>query len=99
MNTMSFYDVISELNINLENRLLTVCEGDHAGEKMIVSAGRPVWISDEAGFFAAHGNEAMGAEDGSLSEIGGECVFAEFLGNAGRRKKWSAAERVMFPCL
>ena len=78
---MSFYDVISELNINLENRLLTVCEGDHAGEKMIVSAGRPVWISDEAGFFAAHGNEAMGAEDGSLSEIGGECVFAEFLGN------------------
>ena len=34
---MNFYDVISELNINLENRLLTVCEGTHAGGKMIYS--------------------------------------------------------------
>ena len=32
---MSFYDVISELNINLENRLFTVCKGDHAGESGI----------------------------------------------------------------
>ncbi len=78
---MKFYDVLRELNINLENRLLTVCEGAHAGEKMIVSAGEPVWMSDEAGFFSAHASEAIAAEDGGLTAIGGERVFAELLGN------------------
>lgn len=78
---MSYYDVICELNINLENRLFTVCDGTHAGEKMIVSAGEPVWMSDEAGFFSVHGDEAVSAEDGSLTMIDGERVFAELLGN------------------
>ena len=78
---MRFYDVISELNINLENRMFTVCDGDHAGEKMIVSAGEPVWMSDEAGFFSVHASDAVSAEDGSLTEIGGARVFAELLGN------------------
>lgn len=78
---MNFYDAISELNINLENRMLTVCEGEHAGEKMIISAGEPVWMSDEGGFFSSHASAAMAAPDGSLTEIGGERVFAELLGN------------------
>ena len=78
---MKFYDALCELNINLENRLFTVCEGVHAGEKMIVSAGEPVWMSDKDGFFSVHASEAIGAEDGSLNDIGGECVFAELLGN------------------
>ena len=78
---MKFYDVISELNINLENRLFTVCEGRHAGEKMIVSAGEPVWMSDKGGFFSLHASEAMAAGDGVLTEIDGERVFTELLGN------------------
>ncbi len=78
---MKFYDALCELNINLENRLFTVCEGAHAGEKMIVSAGEPVWMSDETGFFSAHASEAVAAEDGGLTAICGERVFAELLGN------------------
>ena len=78
---MNFYDVISELNINLENRLFTVCEGDHAGEKMIVSAGEPAWMSNDAGFFSLHAAEALSAKDGSLTLIDGQRVFAELLGN------------------
>lgn len=78
---MSFYDVISELNINLENRLFTVCDGTHAGEKMIVSGGKLVWMSDKAGFFSVHASEAISAEDGKLTVIDGERVFAELLGN------------------
>lgn len=81
MNKMNFYDTISELNINLENRLFVVCEGGHAGEKMIVSGGRPIWMGDADGFFAVHAREAMSAEDGRLTEIDGERVFAELLGN------------------
>ena len=78
---MSFYDVISELNINLENRMFTVCEGENAGEKMIVSAGEPAWMSDEDGFFSLHASEALSAKDGSLTLIEGQRIFAELLGN------------------
>ena len=78
---MSFYNAISELNINLENRMFTVCDGGHAGEKMIVSAGKPVWMSDDSGFFSVHASEAISAEDGSLTVIDGERVFAELLCN------------------
>ncbi len=78
---MKFYDALCELNINLENRLFTVCEGAHAGEKMLVSADEPVWMSGKDGFFSVHASEAIAAEDGTLTEIGGERVFAELLGN------------------
>ena len=78
---MNFYDVISELNINPENRLFTVCEGRYAGEKMIVSAGESVWMSDKDGFFSMHASDAMAAGDGTLTDIDGERVFAELLGN------------------
>ncbi len=78
---MRFYDAVSELNTNLENRMLTVCDGEHAGEKMIVSAGKPVWMSSSEGFFARHGSDAMAAEDGRLTETGGERVFSELLGS------------------
>lgn len=78
---MSFYDVISELNINFENRMFTVCDGAHAGEKMITSGGKPVWMSKSEGFFSVHADDALKAEDGRLTETGGARVFAEPLGN------------------
>ncbi len=78
---MNFYDVITELNINLENRMFTVCEGDYAGEKMIVSGGKPVWMSTEDGFFSVHSFDALSVRDGCLAVIDGERVFAELLGN------------------
>jgi xanthine dehydrogenase accessory factor len=81
---MEFYDVVSELNTNAENRMFTVCSGAHAGERMIRSAGETVWLSDEQGFFAAHGAEAAEIPSGSLYEVGGESVFAELLGNETR---------------
>jgi len=81
---MNYYDAISELNVNLNNRIYTVCDGEHAGEKMIVSAGEPVWVSDENGFFSMHASDAAASKDGCLTEIAGERVFSELLGN---RKK------------
>ena len=81
---MEFYDVVSELNTNAENRMFTVCSGAHAGERMIRSAGETMWLSDEQGFFAAHGAEAAEIPSGSLYEVGGEAVFAELLGNETR---------------
>ena len=77
---MKFYDAVGELNTNTENRMFTVCKGPHAGEKMITSAGKTVWCSEENGFFAAQGACAAELPNGSLSEAGGEEVFAELLG-------------------
>ena len=78
---MEFYEALSELNINLENRMFTVCDGPHAGERMITSAGKPVWMSRSDGFFRLHPDEAAAAEDGRLTMIGDDRVFAELLGN------------------
>lgn len=78
---MRFYDALNELNNNRENRMFTVCEGSCAGEKMIVSGGRSVWMSDENGFFAGHMADSIAAKDGDLTEIDGSRVFAELLGN------------------
>ena len=78
---MEFYEAVSELNINLENRMFTVCNGEHVGERMITSAGEPVWMSRSDGFFSLHSDDAIAAEDGSLADIEGERVFAELLGS------------------
>ena len=78
---MNFYDVISEINVNTENRMLTVCEGAHGGEKLILSAGEIAWMSDDAGFFAAHADDVLKITDDGLSEIDGVRVYSEVLGN------------------
>lgn len=78
---MNFYDIIGDLNINKENRMFTVCSGEHAGEKMILSSGEPVWMSDEAGFFAAHLAGTAEAPYGIASLIDGTKVFGEVLSN------------------
>lgn len=81
---MRFYDVLSKLNTNCENRMFTICRGPHAGEKMISSSGGPVWLSDEAGYFAGHADEVLKAANGALTRADGEDIFAEILGNETR---------------
>lgn len=78
---MKFYDIIKKLNTDCKNRMLTVCGGKYSGEKLILSSGEPVWMSDDAGFFAGRADEAAKAVDGSLTEIDGVKVFSESLGN------------------
>ena len=78
---MNFYDIIGDLNINQENRMFTVCSGVHAGEKLILSSGEPVWMSDEAGFFAARIGDTAKVPDGCASLVDGTRVFGEVLSN------------------
>ena len=54
MQGASFYEAICEANINAENWLLTVVDGEHAGEKALVSSGELVWRSDDDGFVTEH---------------------------------------------
>lgn len=77
---MKFYEVIDELNKNVENRMITVCDGNCAGEKMIISAGDIVF-ADEGGFLMSHEDEARQAKEGQVTLIDGTRVFSEILGN------------------
>jgi len=77
---MEFYEVISETNINAGTWLLTAVDGDHAGEKALVSAGCLAWKSDEQSFFADHAGEAAAVADSGMSVIDGVSVYSELLG-------------------
>ena len=65
MQRVSFYEAICEANINAENWLLTVVDGDHAGEKAMISSGEFVWRSDDGGFvmlsFSETGKKSLSA--------------------------------------
>jgi len=77
---MEFYEVISETNINAGTWLLTAVDGDHAGEKALVSAGCLAWKSDEQSFFADHAGEAAAVADSGMSVIDGVSVYSELVG-------------------
>ena len=81
---LSFYEVISESNINAETWLVTVCDGDFAGEKALVSGGAITWYSDDDGFAQEHADEIVAIRETGLSVIDGSTVYAELL---GREKK------------
>ena len=83
---MNFYEAVSEVNINAENWMITVVDGDHAGEKAILSGGELTWNSEEGGFITEHQDalkqQILSAESGSfLIETDGIRVYVELLCN------------------
>ena len=77
---LAFYDVISEANINAENWLMTVVNGDHAGEKAMMSAGEFAWFGDEDGFIKAHAEELKTVTDSGIVQVDEAKIYAELLG-------------------
>lgn len=78
---MRFYEVINKLNNNAENRMYTVCSGEHIGEKMITSSEGTKWMSDEGGYFSTHSDDVLAAANNIMTEIDGVKVYSELLGN------------------
>ena len=77
---MNFYEVISEANINSETWLHTVTDGDHAGEKAVITGGNITWTSDEEGFFSEHAEEVISVAGSGMSDIDGARIYSELLG-------------------
>ena len=77
---MKFYEVISEADLNTETWLHTVADGDHAGEKAVVSGGIMTWKSDDQGFFSSHAEEASAVSASGVSKIDSVRVYSELLG-------------------
>lgn len=81
---MNFYEVISEADFNTDIWLLTVTDGEYAGEKAVLNGEEMTWMSRSDGFFASHCKEASSVSSSGLSQIGGATVYSELL---GREKK------------
>ncbi len=62
--------------------VLTLLTGEHRGEKTVLSAGKIIWQSEEAGFFSKYQNEICRIGETSVTEIAGERVYAEVIGRA-----------------
>ena len=77
---MKFYEVISETDLNTETWLHTVADGDHAGEKAVISGGIMTWKSDDHGFFSSHAEEASAVSASGVSKIDSVRVYSELLG-------------------
>lgn len=80
MRVFDLYSAISDININAENRMMTVIDGDYAGEKALVSPDGIAWKSSEYGFASSHEEELMKAGENGITKIEGTEVFIEYLG-------------------
>ncbi|MBQ7991591.1 MAG: XdhC family protein [Solobacterium sp.] len=74
-----FYEQISSLNPNTENRTLITL--DDTCEKVILCNHEPVWYSRENGFFRQHEEEVRKADITGTGEIAGVKVYGEILGH------------------
>lgn len=81
---MEFYSRIENADPNCQNLMLTVVEGQAAGEKALVVDHRLVWESSCEGYFTEHREEIEQIREYGLVSIGGQNVFCELL---GREKK------------
>ncbi len=82
---MNFYEVLDGMNPNQYNLAMTVLEGEHFGEKVLISNRRIVWASGKPGFFRTHVRELEELANGELTQgiviIDGVRVFCELLGS------------------
>lgn len=62
------------------NRVLTVLDEVHMGEKALVSDGKLVWESEAQGFFSANRDAAVSITESGVTEIAGNRVFCDTLG-------------------
>ncbi|MDD7642212.1 MAG: XdhC family protein [bacterium] len=62
------------------NRVLTVLDEVHMGEKALVSDGKLVWESEAQGFFSANRDAAVSITESGVTEIAGERIFCDTLG-------------------
>ena len=81
---LEFYRLLSTLDADARNAVLTVIEGRDFGDRCLLSAGTILWERDEGGFFARNIEAVRDVDQSGMLEIGGQRVFCERL---GREKK------------
>lgn len=77
----AFYEAIEEADQDKTALLITVIDGEYAGEKALFSGSELVWASDSDGFATAHKEELLAISESGCSTVNGAKIFAELLGN------------------
>lgn len=76
-----FYATLQELNPNHQNVAVTIVEGDHSGEKAILSNQELLWESNGNGFFSRHRDMVKTAAMNGIMEADGQKIYCELLGS------------------
>ena len=77
----AFYEAIDEADQDKTALLITVIDGEYAGEKALFSGSELMWASDSDGFATAHKEELLTISESGCSTVNGAKIFAELLGN------------------
>ena len=80
----AFYEAIDEADQDKTTMLITVVDGEWAGEKALFSGSELMWASDTGGFvrfMESHKGKLLSISESGLIEIDGHMVYAENLGS------------------
>ena len=80
----AFYEAIDEADQDKTALLITVIDGEYAGEKALFSGSELMWASDTGGFvrfMESHKGKLLSISESGLTEIDGHMVYAENLGS------------------
>ncbi len=77
----AFYEAIDEADQDKTALLITVIDGEYAGEKALFSGSELMWASNTDGFAMAHKKELLAISESGCSTVNGAKIFAEILGN------------------
>lgn len=77
----SLFQAIETCEPGSVNIVFSALDKEHIGEKALFSEGRLIWESKAQGFFSENRDEAVAMTESGVSEIAGERVFCDTLGN------------------
>ena len=67
----AFYEAIDEADQDKTTLLITVIDGEYAGEKVLFSGSELVWASNTDGFAMAHKKELLAISESGCSDLRG----------------------------
>lgn len=80
MGMLELYQLLSSVDPDARNAVLTVIEGEDFGDKCLLASGELRWERDAGGFFSRRLDRVRDIAQGGTVEIEGRRVFCELLG-------------------
>ncbi len=71
------FQLISEMNMNRDCLLVTLLEGENAGEKAMFYGGELSWAPEELPYFREHGPEILAQSETGIHTAAGQKYYAE----------------------
>ena len=81
MMKSDIYKLVKNADDNLENYILTVIDGENAGDKAFFSNGKLIQESSENGFFEKNICDLKNESDSEIITIAGQKVYSEKIGH------------------